>query len=103
MLSETANGANNEVLTGVFLADGTRISASGGAADGFLWIWTDDGSLSIADAAALFSQPDKVGRIRYVRGPEQETVWTGYTRLITLQRDDDDKLSIRLRKEWKDV
>lgn len=67
----------------VVLADGTKLftDEGAGAASGALWCWLHD--ITIADAAALFLNPEKTATIKFVYGQFMD-VFEGFTSVLLL-------------------
>jgi len=82
----------------VALADGTELSGSAGYANGDLWIWINNSeSVDFLQLVTLFSDPKKTTIITY-RGPGSiEDRWEGFTKLVTVQVNED-STDFRLRR-----
>ena len=78
------------------LNDGTVIeSGSAGYADGSLWLYI--GGFTMADAAEIFLDPSKTGKIIFRYG-EMEDAYTGYTVCKAMIIDADGSMSVRMVK-----
>lgn len=82
----------------VRLANGTELSADAGYANDNLWIWMDDSVMDLATAFRTFNDPGLTSRITYMITPDFVQAWEGFTRLTTLQHDEDGKIRIMLTK-----
>lgn len=69
----------------VVLADGTKLytDEGAGAASGALWCWLHD--ITIAEAAALFLDPEKTRVIKFVYGQYMD-VFEGFTTVLCFQK-----------------
>lgn len=88
-----------EIRKGVYLADGTYLNAEAGYANGDLWIWMRDNTVTITDVFPLVSDPEKTRKITDVITANTQQTWEGFTRLVTMSTDYDNYVSVRLRKE----
>lgn len=82
----------------LILNDGTELLTSGaGAADGHLWIY--DLSLSMADAATIFADPEKTSKITvHYQDDLPDDVFEGFTTLRGIMADENG-LKVCLRAE----
>ena len=81
----------------LILNDGTVIeNGSAGLADGSLWLYV--GVFTMAEAAEVFLNPEKTGRIIFRYG-EMEDSYTGYTVCKAMMIDIDGNMSVRMEKE----
>ena len=71
----------------VVLADGTELitDEGAGAASGALWCWLHD--ITIAEAAALFLDPEKTREIRFIYGKLMD-VFDGFTEVLAFAVSD---------------
>ena len=71
----------------VVLADGTELvtDEGAGAASGALWCWLHD--ITVGEAAALFLDPEKTARIRFVYGKYMD-VFDGFTEVLAILATD---------------
>lgn len=80
----------------LILNDGTVIEdGSAGLADGSLWLYV--GWYTMAEAAEIFPNPAKTGKIIYQYG-ELMDVYTDYTVCKAMIIDGDGKMSVRMEK-----
>lgn len=78
----------------LILLDGTIIeNGSCGYADGNLWCWIT--GYTMQQAAAIFFDPDKTGKIIFEYG-EMSDEYEGFTNCINLFIDSDGKVSVCL-------
>lgn len=81
----------------LILMDGTRIEdGSCGYNAGRLWCWIT--GYTMQEAAAIFFDPSKTGRIVYEYG-EMSDVYEGFTNCTNLFIDSDGQISVCLMKE----
>lgn len=99
MAKRNQNQIEEEITRGVYMADGTYLKADAGYANGDLWIWMRDNTVTITDVFPLVSDPEKTRKITYVITTKSQETWEGFTRVVTLSTDYDNYVSIRLRKE----
>lgn len=99
MAKRNQNQIEEEITRGVYLADGTYLKADAGYANGDLWIWMRDNTVTITDVFPLISNKAKTKTITYVITPTSQETWEGFTRVVTLSTDYDGYVSIRMRKE----
>ena len=79
------------------LMDGTTIeNGACGYADGVLWCWVH--GYTMQEAAGIFFDPHKTGRIVYEYGEMADT-YVGYTICVNIFTDESGQVSIGLRKE----
>ena len=80
----------------LILMDGTTIeNGEAGYAGGFLWLYFT--GYTIAEAAGIFTDPEKTGRIVFQYGQMEDT-YDGYTDCRALNMDGDGKVSVCLTK-----
>ena len=80
----------------LILMDGTRIeNGSCGYAEGRVWCWIT--GYTMPEAAAVFFDPAKTGRITFEYG-EMSDVYEGYTVCTNLLINDDGQVSVCLKK-----
>lgn len=80
----------------LILKDGTKIEdGSCGYADGRLWCWVH--GYSLQQAARIFTNPAKTGKIVYQYG-EMSSEYDGFTECVNLFIDNDGKVSVCLVK-----
>lgn len=80
----------------LILLDGTVIEGgSCGYSSGRLWCWVH--GYTMAQAAEIFFNPEKTGRIEYQYGGMSD-VYTGMTKCVNLMIDEDGQISACLKK-----
>ena len=80
----------------LILADGTEIeNGEAGYAEGFLWMYFT--GYTMAQAAAMFTDPEKTGVIRFQYGQMEDT-YEGFTDCRTIRTDGDGKVSVCMTK-----
>ena len=80
----------------LILKDNTTIeNGEAGYAGGFLWLYFK--GYTIAEAAAIFTDPEKTGKIVFQYG-QMEDIYEDYTDCRVLNMDGDGKISVCLTK-----
>jgi len=80
----------------LILADGTKLEDSyAGYAEGYLWCYLR--GLSMAEAGALFLDPEKTAVIKFEYG-EMEDVYEGMTECRILRMDLDGQIAVCMTK-----
>lgn len=80
----------------LLLMDGTTIDGgTAGYASGFLWCWFT--GYTLQEAAQIFFDPTKTGRIVFQFGEMSET-YEGYTNCTSISIDIDGRVSVCMKK-----
>ena len=98
---QEAPGARRDKPVGVELADETFLNADAGYANGGLWVWMrdpEDPDNSFVYLVGLFSDSTKTAVIKYYGPGGTEQQWEGMTKPVTINTDDEGKISIRMKK-----
>lgn len=96
MAKRNQNRTEEEIPSGVYLADGTFLNADAGQADGFLWVWMRDDSVDILTAAQLFSDRSRTEHISYTITESQKQEWDYFTKINLIRLEEENKVSIRM-------
>lgn len=97
--NEVIQAPEEEIRTGVYLADETYIQGQAGYANGDLWIWTEaDSGQTLVGMVTMFADPEKTRIIRDVITQTVVQEWEGFTRMTTAKVDEDGIVSIRMRR-----